>query len=176
MLDIKLRAAAHSDAKQIAELHTLSWQQHYKEDLSPEYLLGAAEGERQKIWHQRLSSPQANQHVIVATLNSKIVGFICFYLDQNPDWGSYIDNLHVEPSYKGRGFGKRLMNEAFKHCSLYSKTQGACLLVNQSNISAQQFYLKLGATNTQASEWLAPDGSKVPTFWFVWSAVQHISN
>jgi hypothetical protein len=53
-----------------------------------------------------------------------------------------------------------------------AQSESLCLLVNQNNARAQNFYLKLGGVNERADTWAAPDGSKVPTFWFVWRQLQ----
>jgi hypothetical protein len=46
-----------------------------------------------------------------------------------------------------------------------------CLLVNQDNVKAQAFYNSLGARNAENGVWNAPDGSEVPTYWFVWDKI-----
>ena len=52
--------------------------------------------------------------------------------------------------------------------------KGLCLLVNQNNARAQNFYLKLGAVNARVGSWAAPDGSAVPTFWFCMAQVRGV--
>jgi L-asparaginase II len=55
-------------------------------------------------------------------------------------------------------------------CEQRCSGQGLYLSVNQSNLRAQKFYLALGAQNSQAAVWNAPDGTSVPTFRFSWTS------
>jgi len=94
---------------------------------------------------------------------------------ENPNWGSYLDNLHVLNAHQSKGIGKSLLVEVARWCIQREPTKGLCLLVNQDNINAQQFYKRLGARNTESSVWNAPDGSVVPTYWFVWESVNGLA-
>ena len=165
---MKVRIASQNDAKHIAELHTLSWQDTYLGALTKQYLAEIAPKERSMVWIDRLKNPKDNQLVLVAEDEDKIVGFGCVYFDKNPEWGAYLDNLHVSKSYQSKGIGKLLLIEIARWCFKQNPEKGMCLLVNQDNIRAQKFYMKLGARNARASIWNAPDGSQVPTYWFVW--------
>ena len=49
-------------------------------------------------------------------------------------------------------------------------------MVESSFIKAQEFYLFLGARNAQEGVWNAPDGSIVPTYWFVWDQLTGLIN
>jgi ribosomal protein S18 acetylase RimI-like enzyme len=73
--------------------------------------------------------------------------------------------------YQNKGIGTALLDQVFEHCKADAKKTGLCLLVNQSNLRAQNFYLKNGARNQEPGIWDAPDGSTVPTFWFTWSSI-----
>jgi ribosomal protein S18 acetylase RimI-like enzyme len=171
---IEFRIAKPSDAKAIAELHTQSWQKHYSSDLKADYLLNIAPEERQAEWAKRLNAPSANQYVAVVMNRDKLAAFICLYLDEDSEWGSYINNLHVNSEYQGNGLGKALLLQALEYCSKKSNSQSVYLLVNRSNKNAQDFYLKHGAKNIKASVWNAPDGSAVPTYWFAWTTLSKL--
>lgn len=173
---IEFRQAEKKDAEAIAALHTQSWQKYYGNDLKSDYLRYIAPSERQQDWAKRLTSPSPKQHIIVAADASKLVGFICLYLDENAEWGSYINNLHVNSDYQGQGLGKHLLTQGLRYCHEHADSQAAYLLVNQSNVKAQTFYLNQGAENIKAAEWHAPEGSIVPTYWFAWRNLNTLKN
>ena len=168
---MKFREATLNDAEVIAKLHLDSWRKNYCNDLSKEYLEYFAQAERYQLWNQRLRTPKENQRVILAEDRGSIVGFACIYIDENEKWGSYLDNFHIAEAYQNKGIGTTLLGQVFKRCKIEAKKTGLCLLVNQSNKKAQNFYLKNGANNQETGIWNAPDGSSVPTFWFTWSSI-----
>ena len=165
---MKIREASKFDVPHIADIHTTSWRNTYNSALTSQYLTDVVPGERIEVWKERLNNPKINQYVVVAEHNSEIVGFVCVYAGENPDWGSYLDNLHVRNAYQSKGIGKSLLIEGARWCYQQEPSKGMCLLVNQDNYKAQEFYKKLGARNVQKGIWDAPDGSAVPTYWFVW--------
>ncbi len=167
-----IRPANKTHAYAIAKLHTTSWQTNYSQALSKYYLQHLAPAEREAIWLGRLNEPKANQRVFIAETQNELVGFACVFLDENREFGSYLDNLHVAAAHQGKGVGRALMQAVAKCCTHGAQSEGLCLLVNQTNTRAQDFYLKLGGVNGRADTWAAPDGSKVPTFWFVWRELQ----
>lgn len=168
---MKLRPATTSDSKTIACLHAESWRKNYANDLSINYLENIALNDRLLLWDQRLSAPKPNQQVYVAEADRQIMGFANVYIDENPQWGSYLDNLHVSERYQKKGVGRALLTEVFRWCGAKAKSKSLCLLVNQTNLKAQRFYITNGARNQEPSVWNAPDGSAVPTYWFVWDDV-----
>jgi ribosomal protein S18 acetylase RimI-like enzyme len=99
---------------------------------------------------------------------------VCVYTGKNPDWGSYLDNLHVRKAHQSKGIGKSLFIEGARFCFQKEPLKGMCLLVNQDNHKAQGFYKKLGGRNAKKGVWNAPDGSTVPTYWFVWDNLSNL--
>lgn len=171
---MEIREASRSDALIIADIHAKSWKNTYQYVLTKKYLLDTVPEERHAIWVERLENPKHNQHVLIASLGDEIVGFVCIYADENSQWGSYLDNLHVLKRYQSKGIGKALLIQSVRWCLQQYPTKGMCLLVNQDNTYAQEFYKKLGAFNAQKSTWNAPDGSIVPTYWFVWNNLSNL--
>ena len=167
-----IHPAHKSHAYAIAKLHTTSWQTHYTDALSKYYLQHQAAAEREALWLERMTNPKPNQSVFIAAENTELAGFACVFLDENREFGSYLDNLHVAAAHQGKGVGKALLKAVAKCCEEAAQREGLCLLVNQTNTRAQDFYSKLGGVNGRADTWAAPDGSKVPTFWFVWHQLQ----
>lgn len=167
-----IRPAHKTDANVIAKLHTTSWQTNYTDALNKHYLQHQAPAEREALWLARLTQPKANQRVFIALEQDELVGFACVFLDENTEFGSYLDNLHVAAAHQGKGIGTQLIKAVAACCWQLAPQKGLCLLVNQHNQRAQDFYLKLGGLNARADTWAAPDGSKVPTFWIVWPQLQ----
>lgn len=155
-------------AEQIAALHATNWASTYKEDLSAAYLQHVAPTERLAIWQERFNDPRETQVVLVASENEVLVGFACAFVGEHSDWGSLLDNLHVKQSHQGRGIGRNLLIQTASICEQKCPGLGLYLFVAQSNVRAQKLYLTLGARNSPAADWSAPDGSCVPVFRSSW--------
>ena len=168
--------ASSEHAEQIAALHAASWAETYSDVLSPYYLERVVPKERLTIWQERFKNPKVNQFTLVAKEAGGVVAFACAFVREHLDWGSYLDNLHVKQSHQGRGIGSRLLMQVAAICEQRCSGQGLYLLVNQSNLRAQKFYLALGAQNSQAAVWNAPDGTSVPTFRFRWPSAATLAN
>ena len=171
---MEIRIARVADAIAIADLHTESWRNTYKNVLTKDYLRDIVPQERKNIWQKWLNSPKDNQYVLIAESNGVLVGFACAFVNEHDDWGSYLENLHINKAYQSKGIGKLLLLKIADFCNKRTSTKGMCLLVNQDNVNAQNFYLYLGAKNIQTSTWNAPDGSIVPTYWFVWDDLDEL--
>jgi len=165
---MKIRPASITDAFEIADIHAESWRATYSSVLTMEYLRDKVPRERIEIWKERLGKPKENQCVFVAESQERVVGFSCGYSGENVAWGSYLDNLHVRKQFQSQGVGTSLLLAVANWCYERDHSSGLCLLVNQDNIKAQNFYTKLGAHNKKSGVWNAPDGSVVDTYWFAW--------
>lgn len=172
---MNLRSATTADAEAIAALHAASWRSTYGSVLSAAFIENVVPSERRAVWTQRLAAPKANQHVVVAESNRTVVGFACAFTAEHAEWGSYLDNLHVSSAMQGQGLGKALIASVARHCEIEVPGLGLYLSVNQANRQAQQFYTRLGARNAETGVWNAPDGSVVPTYWFVWDSVARLA-
>ncbi|VAW71482.1 hypothetical protein MNBD_GAMMA12-3807 [hydrothermal vent metagenome] len=171
-----IRVALKNDAQYIADIHTQSWRNTYQSALTKQYLADIVPKERAEVWKDRLENPKSNQYVIVAERDGKVVGFGCVYAGENKEWGAYLDNLHVSKPYQSKGIGKLLMAEIAQWCSKEESDKGICLLVNQDNTKALEFYKKVGGRNARRGIWNAPDGSIVPTYWLVWDDLNKLRN
>jgi ribosomal protein S18 acetylase RimI-like enzyme len=169
---IRLRAATAADADALSRLHADSWRSAYRGMLGEAYLDGDVHAERAAFWQRALSSPPANQHVIVALDGDVLVGFVSLYGDDDPAWGTRIEAVHVAPTRKRQGLGARLMAEAAAWCGRVHPARGIYLHVLQPNVAAQRFYERLGARNAESGVWKALDGGEVPEFRYVWANPQ----
>ena len=166
---VTLRAAHYGDAEAIACLHTASWRRTYRGMMTDEFLDAGALENRRRVWHERLGTPAVNQHTVVAQHSSAIVGFICAFADEDPIWGSYIDNLHVAHDMHRRGVGRRLMRSVGEWLCHAKPERGVYLWVMEANASARRFYERLGAANADIVDKADPGGGHAPNCRYVWS-------
>lgn len=163
-----IRAAKAEDLTYIAALHALSWQQNYQQALSAEFLQEQVLHDRTNLWNKRFSHPEPNQQVLLAELDGHFAGFICVYAAHHPEYGSLIDNLHVEPNMKGKGIGSLLMQQAAQWLEQQHPDVGVYLEVLACNTKAAQFYQSRQGQNTASGYWSTPCGNQVEEFIYTW--------
>lgn len=137
------RPAAAEDAEAVARLHADSWRHHYRGAYSDEFLDGDVAAERLEVWTERLAAPGRSTATILAEEGDHVLGFVHVVLDDDPEWGSLVDNLHVTRPRKRRGIGRALMAEA-AHAVLAHGGGGVYLWVLEQNTDAQAFYAARG--------------------------------
>ena len=164
----QLRAATASDAEALAALHAGSWQRSYRGMMSDAFLDGGALDNRRRVWHERLTTPDADRLVTVADDGARIVGFICVFARADAGWGAYIDNLHVVHDWQGRGLGRALMRSAAEWVCRKQPGAGVYLYVMEANATARAFYDRLGARNVQTVALADPGGGHAPNCRYVW--------
>ncbi|NJB71053.1 ribosomal protein S18 acetylase RimI-like enzyme [Saonia flava] len=146
---ISYRLAVKSDYLAIANLHAVSWQENYRGDFTDDFLDNQVMDERLGVWRERFATSKHNQHILIAEQGNKICGFLCAYMNDDPVYGTFIDNLHVSSKIKGKGIGSKLIKliaqesfNDFPNAKLY-------LWVLESNTSAIDFYAILGGKNIE---------------------------
>lgn len=141
------RRASACDADSIAALHCESWRDAYAHVLDPAFLAGPIEADRRALWADRLAAPAPGQVVLLAeTPEREAAGFICFFRDSDPRWGSLIDNLHVRPALRGCGIGERLIRAAV---AMLDPDRPFHLWVFEANAAAIRFYQRLGGETAE---------------------------
>ncbi|WP_420149792.1 GNAT family N-acetyltransferase [Spirosoma sp.] len=168
---VTYREATAEDAKAIAELHSLSWQQNYRGSLSDAFLDGPLLSNRHAVWQNRLQYPSPNQYIIVAELERKLCGFACAYSANDPIWGTLLDNLHVRKDLKGQGIGRVLIETVARWSYQKNPESGLYLWVLLKNTNAQKFYDKMGGINQELLPQKNPDGSVTDCYRYVWPDV-----
>ncbi|QMU27502.1 GNAT family N-acetyltransferase [Adhaeribacter radiodurans] len=171
---IQFRDAQFSDYAAIAKLHAASWQQHYRGIMSDYYLDKEVEQERLEVWHQRLQNPSENQKIILAIADENLVGFSGIFLNNDPVFGSLIDNLHVTKNLQKSGIGALLLKESAKYIKSHAEFPSMYLWVFELNRNARAFYDRMGGKNFQTIETQNSDQTKAQVCRYIWEDVSQI--
>jgi len=145
------------DAGRIAELHAGSWRRHYRGAYSDAYLDGDIAADRLAVWSQRLAAPAATA-TIIAEHDDRLVGFIHVRFDDDPVWGSLVDNLHVVPDRHRSGIGAQLLTRGAKGIGQRAADNRMYLWVLEQNAPAQRFYRACGARCVETAMVSPPGG------------------
>ncbi len=170
---MKIREATPADAATVARLHAESWRAAYRGILTDKFLDSEAHPERLALWTERFAEQaRGTQHprmfVLIAEENSKAVGFASIFVEDDPTYGSLLDNLHVWPESTRTGIGRQLLSECARRLLADGSHAGLYLWVIDKNRNAQKFYEKAGATYGGTHKHDMPDGSPVVTLRCYW--------
>ena len=149
-MSTQYRKATSEDRLAIADLHAESWRHTYRGAYRDEFLDGPVFDDRRAVWEKRLSEPPANQFVVVAEEEGRIVGLACAYGGDDEQWGTLLDNIHVQPELHGNGIGTGLVAEVVNWCLAHHPDSGLWLWVVGQNHRARRFYERLGAIDRGA--------------------------
>ena len=169
---IKYDLASPADAEEIALLHALSWQRHYRNIYSENYLQYQVVEERRKIWQERFSKENEDRMIIKVMDLDKIIGFACTFLDEDPTYGALVDNLHVLSEYQGNGIGKKLLNKSSEWVMQCRNDYGIYLYVLAKNYPACAFYKNLGAKMSEPFLYKNPTGTEDDVIRCSWQATE----
>lgn len=146
---INYRLATLADAPVIAKLHVQNWQTSYRGSWTDNFLDNIALQKQLDIWTKRLNTPNENQHIILAETENQLIGFACTQLNDDKNYGSLLDNLHVDVDWRGYGIGKKLTLASMEWVRSKETKSGYYLWVLESNESARNFYKKLGGKEVE---------------------------
>ena len=165
---IGYRRAQARDAEAVASLHARSWRESYRGSFTDAFLDGDLVGERLRVWRERLGHPPDDPLVLLAVDGEELGGFICVHGRHDPQWGSFIDNIHVAREVKGSGVGSSLMRQAGAWLDLHYPGLGVYLWVLEVNASARRFYERLGAHDAGVTTMETHGGAIVRSCRYTW--------
>ena len=169
---VTFRPGTAADGVSIAALHTASWRGAYRGILPDSYLDGEIGEERLGLWKTRLSSSGRDRGlVLLAEDPLELAGFVCVLLDEEPEWGAYLDNLHVRSDIQGRGLGRRLFAEAARWVASMEPGWPIHLWVFEANRAARGFYERFKGEVVGREIKRMPGGAEVPSLRYVWRDV-----
>lgn len=149
--------ARPEDADAIARLHVDSWRRHYRGAYSDSFLDGDVEADRLNLWIERLETEDGTTATFSAEDEGALVGFTHVIFDNDPEWGSLVDNLHVVWTRKRGGIGSQLMAAAAS--AVVERGHGGLYLwVLEQNTAGQAFYGARGGSCTGRRLIVAPGG------------------
>lgn len=158
--EVRFRAAEPSDAKAIAALHADSWQRHYRIAYSDHFLDDEAEQYLLDLWTGRFAEGSLARHTVLAEQGDRLIGLAHSVLDDHPEWGALLDNLHVVYDRKRNGVGTRLLSRAAQRVLAERPGQGLYLWVLEKNVNARAFYAARGGTIVESRSILPPGGDQ----------------
>ena len=161
MLDpsgVSFRAARPGDARAVAELHADSWQRHYRGAFSDAFLDDDVLEYLLPVWTARLDAPDPQARTILAEHDGQVVGLAHTFLDEDPVWGAFLDNLHVAHGLKRRGVGARLLTLTRQAVRDWSRSSGLYLWVLEQNSAARAFYAAQGGVCVERDDCAPPGG------------------
>jgi ribosomal protein S18 acetylase RimI-like enzyme len=139
-------------------MHADSWNRHYRGAYTDAYLDGDVVNERLVVWTTRLAVDDGSTCTLLAEDEREFVGFVHVVFDDDPRWGSLVDNLHVVWAHKRHGVGTRLMSAAATSVLGHGRG-GLYLWVLEQNTAAQAFYDARGGRRAD-SRLVPPPGGR----------------
>ena len=171
------RRATGGDSEAIASLHTESWRDAYRGILPDLYLDGQIFDERANLWRSRFSSLSSDRFLVVlAESSGEPVGFACVLLDEDPQWGPCLDNLHVLPRCRSRGVGRLLFGRAAQWVMSREPRWPIHLWVFEANVGARRFYDALGGEVVENKKREVLKGIEISSVLYVWRDLQELLN
>lgn len=155
--ELTFRPAGPNDAEAIALLHADSWRRHYRGAYSDSYLAGDVVADRRAVWSSRLAAPTPSA-TILAEDDSGLAGFVHVVFDNDEEWGSLVDNLHVVTDRHRSGIGRALMRRAGAAVGEHASSTAVYLWVLEQNVRAQAFYGALGGACVEKTAVEPPGG------------------
>jgi len=169
VIEAVYREATARDVEAIAELHADSWRRHYRGAYSDAFLDNEVFADRLAVWTDRRQRvDRSNECTIVAELDGAVVGFAHMILNEDPQWGALLDNLHVLHDLKGSGIGTRLMAETARAVLERAPSSGLFLWVLEGNKAAEAFYQARGGRRVGRKSSEAPGGGRIIGLRYVW--------
>lgn len=161
---------------EIAAIHATSWRSAYRGVLRDEFLQSDLVRNRTELWSRRLLNKPQRHFGFISRVDDRAVGFAFAFGDEDDEWGTQLDNLHVVPEYKGQGIGKQLLSAIATTCVAQCQQPTLHLWVYEANTQAQEFYARLGAQRGERLVIQAPGGGEVPEYRYYWPSSKALAH
>jgi ribosomal protein S18 acetylase RimI-like enzyme len=147
MKPFQIRLAQIEDARAIAAVHINTWQYAYRGQIPDEFLDGMSIERRTARWHEILSrSADLQEHVLVADVDGKIVGFCVVGRSRDEDADETVGELYaiyIDAQTMNHGVGSALLKIGLAYLAEQGYAR-ATLWVMESNQRARRFYERKG--------------------------------
>ncbi|MEO8936405.1 MAG: GNAT family N-acetyltransferase [Burkholderiaceae bacterium] len=169
-----VRPATQDDCHVIAMLHADSWRSTYRHILAHDYLEHHVLEDRQDFWAARFAKYDKRKHYFcVAQAGrpepaSAITGFVCVLLDEEPEYGALLDNLHVAPDLHRRSIGRHLLSDAAHWIAGMHPDWSMHLWVYEANAKSVSFYRSVGGTEVDQRVIVTPAGNRATVLRLQW--------
>lgn len=172
-----VRAATRDDCDAIAALHVASWRSTYRRILSDDYLDHHVAEDRHDLWAARFVKFDEKKHHVCVAIDdaqrqgapgSAIAGFVCVLLDEEPEPGALLDNLHVSPERHRQGIGRMLMASAAHWVAAMQPGWSMHLWVYEANAKTVAFYRSAGGNQVDHRVIVTPAGNRAAVLRFEW--------
>ena len=151
MADVSVRPAVAGDVAEVARIQVDTWRFTYSGILPDEALAGLTVQAAEAAWNPAvLSPPSLRHHVLIALEGQSTVGFTALGPaedlqpeDPEPAATVAVGPLIVEPRWRRRGHGSRLMAAAIDHARGDGMTR-AVAWVPESDTGTREFLVGAG--------------------------------
>ena len=142
--EVEISSASYEDLPEVARIHVAAWKQAYVGQVPQAHLDNLDVADRLRRWREQFSN-HAVSGLLVASVNNKAAGFICFGPardEDRADWGEIYAIYALEP-YWGNGIGYQLYKRACAELKSNSVSK-AYLWVLDTNCRAIAAYRRWG--------------------------------
>ncbi len=170
-----VREARPEDCEAIAALHANSWRTTYRHILAHDYLDHHVAEDRQDLWAARFVKYDPRKHYAAVAMagpheaGAAITGFVCVLLDEEPEYGALLDNLHVSPDRHREGIGRHLMANAAHWVAKMQPEASMHLWVYEANAKTVIFYRSAGGSEVDHRMIVTPAGNRATVLRFEWN-------
>ncbi len=168
---ITLQTAGLTDYENIARLHAANWRNNYRGILSDDFLDKKVERFMMDSWREKLRLPRDKQYTTIAYRNTEIAGFSCMLIDDDPVFGSMLDNLHVAENSQNQGVGRLLMKNCADLILNYAANRKMYLWVYLENKNAIAVYDRWGGRQEEAVEKLTAEDTMAFVYRYTWNDI-----
>ena len=116
------------------------------------------------------------RYVLLAELGKRLVGFVCVLLDEEPEWGACLDNLHVRSKFQGQGLGRQLFAKATEWVMEKESDWPIHLWVFEANHPGRRLYDGLNGHIVERKDKKLPRGASVPSLRYLWRDTKQLLN